>query len=41
MKANAAASDMGAINSSGRMAVTLYWLGTWFISEIHMYKYPA
>jgi hypothetical protein len=31
IRANAAASDMGTINSSDRIAVTLYCLGTWFV----------
>jgi hypothetical protein len=28
-------SDMGAINSSDRIAATLYSLGTWFVSGIY------
>jgi hypothetical protein len=34
--ANAAASDMGTINSSDRMAATLYCLGTGFVSGIYI-----
>jgi hypothetical protein len=36
IRANAAASDMGTINSSDRMAATLYCLGTWFVSGIYV-----
>jgi hypothetical protein len=34
--ANAAASDMGTINSSDRIAATLYSLGIWFVSGIYV-----
>jgi hypothetical protein len=34
--ANTGASDMGAINSSDRIAATLYSLGTWFVSVIYV-----
>jgi hypothetical protein len=30
---------MGAINSSNRIAATLYSLGTWFVSCIYIYIY--
>jgi hypothetical protein len=33
---NAGASDMGTINSSDRIAATLYSLGTWFVSGIYV-----
>jgi RNase P/RNase MRP subunit POP5 len=36
VKANAGASDMGTINSSGRIAATLYSLGIWFVSGIYV-----
>jgi hypothetical protein len=39
IRANAGASDMGTINSSDRIAATLYSLGT--LSQEYMYKYPA
>jgi hypothetical protein len=29
---------MGTINSSDRIAATLYSLGTWFVSGIYIYK---
>jgi hypothetical protein len=38
IRTNAAASDMGAINSSDRVAATLYSLGTWFVSGIYKYN---
>jgi hypothetical protein len=41
MKNAPAASDVGAINSSDRMAATLYCLGTWFVSGININIYPA
>jgi hypothetical protein len=34
-RANAEASNMGAINSSDRVAAILYSLGTWFVSGIY------
>jgi hypothetical protein len=37
IRANAGASDMGTINSSDRIAATLYSLGTWFVSGIYVY----
>jgi hypothetical protein len=36
IRANAETSDMGTINSSGRIATTLYSLGTWFVSGIYV-----
>jgi hypothetical protein len=33
---NAGASDMGTINSSDRIAATLYCLGIWFVSGIYV-----
>jgi hypothetical protein len=36
IRANAAASDMSTINSSDRIAATLYSLGTWFVSGIYV-----
>jgi hypothetical protein len=36
IRANAGASDMSTINSSDRIAATLYSLGTWFISGIYV-----
>jgi hypothetical protein len=36
IRANAGASDMGAINSSDRIAATMYSLGTWFVSGIYV-----
>jgi hypothetical protein len=35
-RANAETSDMGTINSSDRIAATLYSLGTWFVSGIYV-----
>jgi hypothetical protein len=35
-RVNAATSDMGTINSSDRMAATLYSLGTLFVSGIYV-----
>jgi hypothetical protein len=32
---------MGTINSSDRIAATLYFLETWFVSGMRMYKYPT
>jgi hypothetical protein len=29
-------SDMGTINSSDRIAATLYFLGTWFVCGIYV-----
>jgi hypothetical protein len=37
---NTGTSDMGTINSSDRIAATLYSLGT-LLSQEYMYKYPA
>jgi hypothetical protein len=34
--ANAGVSDMGTINSSDRIAVTLCCFGTWFVSGIYV-----
>jgi hypothetical protein len=36
IRANTEASDMGAINSSDKLAATLYSLGTWFVSGIYV-----
>jgi hypothetical protein len=36
IRANAAASDMGTVNSSDRIAAALYCLGTWFVSGIYV-----
>jgi hypothetical protein len=36
IRANTGASDMGTINSSDRIAATLYALGTWFVLGIHV-----
>jgi hypothetical protein len=36
IRANAAVSDMGTINSSDRIAVTLYCLGTGFVYGIYV-----
>jgi hypothetical protein len=36
IRANAGTNDMGAINSSDRIAATLCCLGTWFVSGIYM-----
>jgi hypothetical protein len=36
IRAKAAASDMGTINSSDRIAVTLYCLGTWFVYGMYV-----
>jgi hypothetical protein len=36
IRANAGASDMGTINSSDRIAATLYSLGTWFVTGIYV-----
>jgi hypothetical protein len=36
IRANAGASDMGTINISNRIAVTLYCLGTWFVYGIYV-----
>jgi hypothetical protein len=38
-RVNTGTSDMGTINSSDRIAATLYSLGTLF--QEYMYKYPA
>jgi hypothetical protein len=35
-RANAGANDMGTINSSDRIAATLYSLGTWFVSGVYV-----
>jgi hypothetical protein len=37
IRANAETSVMGTINSSDRIATTLYCLGTWFVSGIYEY----
>jgi hypothetical protein len=36
IRANAGASDMGTINSSNRIAATLYSIGAWFVSGIYV-----
>jgi hypothetical protein len=36
IRVNAGTSDMGTINSNDRMAVTLYCLGTGFVSGIYV-----
>jgi hypothetical protein len=36
IRANAGASDMGTINSSDRIAATLYCLETWFVSGTYV-----
>jgi hypothetical protein len=36
IRANAGANDMGTINSSDRIAATLYSLGIWFVSGIYV-----
>jgi 5,10-methylenetetrahydrofolate reductase len=41
IRANAAASYMGAMNISDRIAATLYCLGTLSQEYIYIYKYPA
>jgi hypothetical protein len=38
--ANTGANDMGAINTSDRMAATLYSLVTWLVSGIYV-NYPT
>jgi hypothetical protein len=35
-RANEGASDTGTINSSDRIAATLYCLGTWFVYGIYV-----
>jgi hypothetical protein len=35
-RVNTGTSDMGTINSSDRMAATLYYLGTLFVSGIYV-----
>jgi hypothetical protein len=36
IRANTGTSDMGTINSSDRMAATLFSLGTWFVTGIYV-----
>jgi hypothetical protein len=36
IRAKTAASDMGTINSSDRIAATLYCRGTWFVYGIYV-----
>jgi hypothetical protein len=40
-RANAGTRDKGTINSNGRIAATMYSLGTYFVSGIYVWRNPA